>query len=262
MKARAYLRAACVTMEITVREQIRDSFVFFTIFMQPLVIAVLALWMLRGRGGEYAMFVVVGSGLTGLWSGVLFMSGNSITWERWEGTLEPLASVPTPLPVIVAGKVMANIALSFSAMVIGYTLGSLLLGYPMRVGQPGLFFISLILGIASFASLGLIMAPLFLLSPATQALQNGLEFPVYLLAGFLFPVALLPGWTSPFSYVLAPYWAARALHGTSTGGATSAETLLAWGAMLALMLIYGLLSIVLFRRVLVKIRQDATIGLQ
>ena len=49
-------------------------------------------------GDDYAMFVVVGSGLTGFClSSLLFISGNSINAERWQGTLESLVALPSPL---------------------------------------------------------------------------------------------------------------------------------------------------------------------
>jgi len=54
---------------------------------------------------------------------------------------------------------------------------------------------------------------------------------MYILAGFMFPVALLPGWTTPFSYILPPFWAAKALHAASSGGPISDITL-SWGMML------------------------------
>lgn len=61
-----------------------------------MMIAVLALFMLQGKGADYAMFVVIGSGLTGLWSSLLFVSGNSINVERWIGTLETLVACRLP----------------------------------------------------------------------------------------------------------------------------------------------------------------------
>src|SRR4030065_1169204 len=104
----------------------------------------------------------------------------------------------------------------------------------MVVGQPLLFAISLALTMVAFVCFGMVIAPIFLLSPAVQHFQNAIEFPIYMLGGFLFPIALLPGWTTPFSYILAPYWAARALHGTTTGAATLSEVGLCWGMMVAL----------------------------
>ena len=77
-----------VVAEMTFRLQIMDSFIMFGIVIQPLLIATLAMWMLQGKGADAAIYVVVGSGMTGLWSCLLFVSGNSINDERWTGTLE------------------------------------------------------------------------------------------------------------------------------------------------------------------------------
>src|SRR5512135_421872 len=74
---RVFARAAAVSFEVTFKMFLVDSFAIFGVFIQPLIVAALALWMLRGLGGDYAIFVVVGSGLTGLWSTLLFAGGNS-----------------------------------------------------------------------------------------------------------------------------------------------------------------------------------------
>jgi ABC-2 type transport system permease protein len=218
--------------------------------------------MLRDHGGDYGIFVVVGSGLTGLWSSLLFISGNSITHERWTGTLETLVGVPTPMGVIVLGKNLANVLQSLGSMVVSYLLASILFGYALTVAQPLLFAISLLLTVVAFVTFGLVIAPIFIMNPDVQRWQNGLEFPVYILAGFLFPIALLPGWTTPISYLLSPYWAARALHLTSSGGGTSSELLLSWGLLLAFSLAYVVVSRVLFRVMLRKARIEATLGME
>jgi ABC-2 type transport system permease protein len=103
---------------------------------------------------------------------------------------------------------------------------------------------------------------MFLLSPAVQHFQNAMEFPIYMLCGFLFPIALLPGWTTPISYLLAPYWAARALHGTSTGGASLPEVLSEWGMMLLLSAIYLAVSGRLTVLMLNRARADASLRLE
>jgi len=255
-------RTVLVVAEMTLRQNVMDAFIIFTILVQPLLIALLALWMLRDKGQEYAMFVVVGSGMTGLWSSLLFISGNSINVERWSGTLETLVGVPTPLEVIVYGKNLANVIQSLVSMVTSYLLAALLFQYNLHIDQPLLFFFSLLLTILSFISFGLIIAPLFVLNPSVQRWQNAMEFPVYILCGFLFPIAMLPGWTTPLSYLLPPYWAARALHGASTGGAGVGELALSWGLMLLFSLIYFLISGRLFRVMLIKARQNATLDME
>ncbi len=62
---RKNLRVILSAFEVTLRTNIVDAFVLFTILLQPLVIAVLAMWMLSGRDTSNAIYAVVGSGMTG-----------------------------------------------------------------------------------------------------------------------------------------------------------------------------------------------------
>ena len=257
-----YWRTVLTVAEVTLRHQMNDSFILFAILVQPLLIAVLALFMLKDTATNAAMFVVVGSGLTGLWSSLLFISGNSISVERWQGTLESLVGVPTPFDVIVFGKNLANVAQSLLSMIVAYLLAALFFGYSLHMDQPLLFFASLLLSVFAFISFGLVIAPIFVMYREVQQWQNAMEYPVYILAGFLFPVLLLPGWTTPISYILPPYWAAIALHGTSTANAPVQGTLFAWGMMAVLGIIYWFVASRLFKFMLYKARVDATLDVQ
>jgi ABC-2 type transport system permease protein len=257
-----YLRPILSAVEMTLRQNVIDGFIIFTVLIQPLLIAMLALWMLREKAADQAIFIVVGSGLTGLWSSLLFISGNSITRERWSGTLEMLVAQPTPLPVVIFGKNLAHVSQSLGSMIIAYGLSSFIFGYSLVIEQPLHFVISLGLAVVAFVCFGLIIAPIFIMNPAVQGWQNALEFPMYILSGFLFTIALLPDWTTPLSYLLAPYWAARALHGSSSGGAALSEIYFSWGMMLLFSSIYLILSSYLFRKMLYKTRVDATLGFE
>jgi ABC-2 type transport system permease protein len=260
--ASAQLRALRAAAVLAFLSNAFDGFIVFTLIVQPLVIALLGLWILQGTAEDYGIYVVVGSGLTGLWSGLLFISGNSITSERWTGTLEMIAALPTPLPIITLGKTIANVLQSLVSMIGAYLLASLLLGTPLTVSQPFLFAVSIVLMVFAFVSLGMVMAPLFITNPDVQRWQNAIEFPVYILAGFLFPVLLLPTWTTPLSYLLSPYWAAVALHETSSGKGDPAIVAAAWAAMILLSVGYLFLSRFLFRVLLRRARQDGTLGLE
>ena len=257
-----YWRTILTVAEMTLRQQMTDGFIIFTVLFQPIIIALLGLFMLKDKGPDAAIFVVVGSGLTGLWSSLLFISGSSIGRERWSGTLESLVAVPMPFEVIVFGKNLANVTQSLLSMVFGYFIAAYVFGYSLVIQQPLLFVASLLLSVVAFISFGLIIAPIFVMNPGVRAWQNAMEFPVYILCGFLFPVLLLPNWTIPVSYLLPPYWAARALHGTSTGGASLNEILFAWGMMLLFSLIDLIVASRLFKVMLYKVRVDATLGLE
>ncbi len=257
---KTYLRVIKLAFIFTIKQAMTDAFVIFGIFVQPLIIAIMALFVLGEQGDEIAIFIVVGSGLTGLWDSVLFQSGSSITQERWTGTLEALVGMPTPLGVIVFGKNLAFVTQALGSMIASYTLASIIFGYPLSVESPMLFIISVILTVLSLVCLGLVLATLFVLNPDVQRWQNGLEFPVFILAGFLFPIAILPQWTTPLSYILAPYWAAVALHLSSSAKPGILEISTPWAMMALLGVIYLFLAFWLFKKMLFKARVEATLS--
>jgi ABC-2 type transport system permease protein len=257
-----YWRTVLIVAEMSIRTQLSDGFVLFAIVFQPMIIAILALFMLKDRGGDFAMFVVVGSGLTGLWSSLLFVSGNSINVERWTGTLESLVGVPTPFDVIVFGKNLANVFQSLLSMVFSYALAAWIFGYSLTLSQPVLFFVTLLLSMFAFICFGLTIAPVFVMYRSVQQWQNAMEFPVYILCGFLFPIALLPGWTTPISYLLPPYWAALALHGTSTARMPFQQTAFCWVMMILFSLVDLAIASQLFKFMLYKARVDATLDVE
>ncbi|OGO20192.1 MAG: hypothetical protein A2Z14_10575 [Chloroflexi bacterium RBG_16_48_8] len=252
-------RVVLAAFELTVKQSFTDSFVLFGILVQPLIIAILGIWMLKERGGDYGIFVVVGSGMTGLWTNLVFMSGNSITEERWTGTLEFLVAQPTPIQWVIFGKNLASVLQSLLSMLGSYVLAALIFNLSLEMAHPFYFAISLILGVISFICFGLVIAPVFVMNPSVQRWQNSMEYPIYILCGFLFPIALLPGWTTPLSYLLSPYWAAHALHGASSGTLTFSEFALSWFMMLLFSAIYLVISQKLFRVMLRKARIDATL---
>lgn len=247
--------------EMTWKQIAIDSFVMFTVVIQPLVIALLGLWMLRDSRPDAAIFVVIGSGMSGLWSSMIFISGNSINNERWTGTLETLVAMPTPLWVVTLGRNLANVTQSLLSMIAAYLAASLFMGYALSVNHPVYFVLSLLFTVLAFITFGLILSPIFLINPVVQQFQNALEFPVYLLCGFLFPIALLPGWTTPLSYLLTPYWAALALHESAHGEGDLTIILGSWGILLLSATVYLAISRRLFEVILRRVREDGTIGL-
>jgi ABC-2 type transport system permease protein len=163
---------------------------------------------------------------------------------------------------VVAGKSVANTVLSLSSMVFGYVLVSLLFGFKLTITNPPAFLASLVLALFSLIAMGLLIAAFMSLNIGATVWVNALEFPMYILGGFLFPIALLPDWVTPLSYLLAPYWAARALHGTSSGAAPLGDVLLSWGMLIFFSVVYLFVSRWLFEKLLHRARVDATLGLQ
>jgi len=132
----------------------------------------------------------------------------------------------------------------------------------MTIDQPLLFAISILVSLFGFISFSLMIAPTFVMYRSVQQFQNTMEYPVFILAGFLFPILLLPNWTIPLSYLLPPYWAAVALHGTSTGNASLEQTFFALGMILVFSVLDLFVASRLFKAMLYKVRVDATLDVQ
>jgi len=257
----ANLRVVLTTFELDVKQQAVDLFMIFGVVIQPLLIAIMAIYMLLERDPSRGIYVVVGSGMTGLWTSLLFRGTFNINAERFMGTLEGIVASPSSLATVVMGKTLASVTLSFLSMIFSYGLASIVFRFPLTIAQPLPFFVSLLVTIPAFISFGLLISPLMAVNLSLSGWVNALEYPMYILGGFLFPILLLPDWSNPLSYVLAPYWAARVLHATSSGSATLSDILLSWGMMLVLSGIYMAASYRLFRIVLHRARVEATLSM-
>jgi ABC-2 type transport system permease protein len=258
---RANLRVVRTAFELDVKQQAVDLFMIFGVIVQPLLIAIMAIYMLLERDPTRGIYVVIGSGMTGLWTSLLFRWTFNINAERFLGTLEGIVASPTSLGTVVIGKTLASVSMSLLSMIFSFGLAALIFRFPLTIAQPVPFLASLLITVFSFISFGLLISPLMAVNLSLSGWVNALEYPMYILGGFLFPILLLPGWSNPVSYVLAPYWAARVLHATSGGWAALPEILLCWGMMLLLGATYILISYRLFKIVLHRARVDATLSM-
>jgi ABC-2 type transport system permease protein len=243
---RMTLRAVAVTFEMALRQAAADSFVIFAVLFQPMLIAVLALWMLKDREAGNAIFVVVGSALTGLWSSVLFVCGNSITQERWTGTLETLIGLPTPISVIVFGKNLAFTVQSLLSMVVSYILAAWLFSFPLRVEQPFLFAISIAFMVISFVSLGLLLGCMSLITLNVMFINNTMYFLLLIFSGANLDISTLPTWMQAVSQVL-PLTRSIAAARRVIAGDSLANVAPLLAAELLIGIVYITLGYVLFR---------------
>jgi ABC-2 type transport system permease protein len=260
---KANLRVIYIAMIFHLKQIAVDSFVIFTVIVQPLLVATLAIYMLRRNTDFEAIYVIIGSALTGLWSGTLFFSSSNINFERRAGTLELIVASPTHLAMVVLGKTLANTGMSLGSILISYPMAALLFGFHLKIVNPVLFFISTLFAILSFISLSLLVSSFMSVSLGARVWENALEFPMYILSGFMFPITLLPIWVTPLSYVLAPFWVARVLHMTAVHNTISQlEVVRIWGYIFVLALIYCFISAWLFKVLLKKARAESTLGYQ
>ena len=151
--------------------------------------------------GFMALTVVMGT-LTGL--------GAAISREKEQGTMDGIMVAPISRNAIVAGKMTAQ-------TVRGLIQGFLILGLSMLLfgvqvyGSPVLMVVVMLLGVSSFAGIGLIVTSVAPEQETAQMMMMLLQFPMTFLSGLLFPMDQLPGWLQWVGKALPLYYAADAL---------------------------------------------------
>lgn len=152
---------------------------------------------------------------------------NSISYERWEGTLEYTFMAPVSRLVHLSG--VSFFAACFAALRGLVIIGGLMVFMPLTfhgANVPGLL---LVLGVSSlaFAGLGLMAAILPVMSPEHGAQATNIFQGVLLLvSGVYYPVSVLPHWLQPFAVISPATYAlsaSRKLLGVFDPGSTPAH---------------------------------------
>jgi ABC-2 type transport system permease protein len=107
--------------------------------------------------------------------------------------------------------------------------GRVLFGIEVPLEHPLGFALALVATVVSIGALGFLLAVSFVRYRTAWALGNMIEYPVWLIGGFLVPLTLLPGWVRPISWVLAPTWGVDAVREAALGGNPWPETALCLG---------------------------------
>jgi ABC-2 type transport system permease protein len=163
--------------------------------------------------------------------------------------------------VIYGGKIAGTLVFSLVSVGFSYAIGAWLFSYPITVADPAGFAVSFAFALVALWATGMLFAPLGILWRAVGQFLGLMEYPIYSLSGFLFPILLLPVWTIPVSYLLPPYWAAVALHGSANGELDLPGLARVWAVLVVTAVALMLMSSRLFVAVLHRARRVGSLAL-
>ena len=79
--------------------------VLFMVLVQPLALAAITAYVLRPiLAAAGTIRIVLGGGMAGMWTSLLFGAAYSFDDERWAGTIDLLSGAPAPLTGISAAS--------------------------------------------------------------------------------------------------------------------------------------------------------------
>ena len=257
---RSLIRAGWRSFVTSMRLRVVSPWAYLNWLVFTVLFASVGLFVLTSNGFERVAYGVLGGGIIGFWSVAYLEGGNAIQGERWEGTLEQIFAVPTPLFVIVIGKIFGSLLLGFLSFIPTVALAYFGFHAVLPGFDPLRFAISMGVLATTFFVISVALTPLFAISRTAFTVLNGLELGVYGLCGFMFPISQLPGWLQPISLALSPTWATRALYAAASPSAGSDITN-DWFIALGLSAVYLAASIFLYRFVEFRARVTGELAL-
>jgi ABC-2 type transport system permease protein len=186
--------------------------------------ATIALIGVAARDYQLTLTLAIGVVLWGFLSTLFNEISNSISYERWEGTLEYTFMAPVSRLVHLFG--VGLFATFYSIVRMAIILGGLMLFLDLNLKGANLagFLIVLLVGSLAFIGLGVMAACLPVFSPERGAeATNIMQGTLLLVSGIYYPVEILPRWLQPFAalspatYVLS---ASRKLFGIGNEAST------------------------------------------
>lgn len=197
-----------------------------------------------------AFYIYVGSVMTGV-------SWAVIDDREHYRTLKYIYIAPLRIPLYLIGRGMARVLTGTVAVIITLLAGLLFLNLRIEfsaINWP-LLLLTLLLGVAMLAMLGLILAGVTLqIANHVWFIGDAVAGALYLFSGAIFPLDVLPIWLRPIGFMMPlAYWLEllrRSLVGDIAEAFptfTQLSDLQLFGILVAMTLAFGVLAVVVFR---------------
>jgi ABC-2 type transport system permease protein len=196
---------AGVRLQVTIFRRGWDN--FLALVTVPLfTIAFLAITRHAGRP-DLTSYAVLAPAMVAVIGMAILTSGEVVTQDRGNGSLELALAAPARFPVVVIGRVLTVTVVSLVAVVEAWLVAWIVFGVTVPVPHAGAF--ALVLAITALATVGtaLLMSSVFVAARSARTFQNTISYPLYLLGGAFVPVSLLPGPLHPVCRAVYLSWA-------------------------------------------------------
>ncbi len=197
----------------------RSAFDGLLAILWPLFFATVAFLMFRaGSDPESLLFASLGAAVMGVWTATSVPASSMLQRQRWQGTLELLAAAPSHFSIVLLPMTIATATIGIYCMAATLFWGRVVFGIELEIAHPFAFAVGIPATILSIGMLGFVQAVAFVRFRTAWALGAALEYPVWLICGFLVPLTEFPDWVRPISWLLAPTWGMRAIREAALGG--------------------------------------------
>jgi ABC-2 type transport system permease protein len=242
--SRQFLRLAWRQMQVQIRIRTLNWYTLLLFVLQPAIFSGVGILLARAAGQAVPdlVYIVIGGGIMGMWSGLVFTSTFDITRDRRDGTLELIVGSPTSLGTVEAIRTFTNVIAGLFSLGAAFLVAMLVFRYPLAGMDLAGVLVSLLLIMFAMWCIGVFLANFLAWSRLTGSFVDLLEIPVAVLCGFMYPIRVLPAWLQTFSVLIPIRWALEALDASLLGGFDRSFLLGRWGVALLVSLLFWFLS--------------------
>jgi ABC-2 type transport system permease protein len=258
---RMNIRAMLHTVKVHMKLSMARPMFQFVILIQPFMFATIGILIYGEAESEHIFhYVALGSGFMTLWSSIVFSSASDVNRERLYGALELIFVAPTSFANTLVGKIIGNTILGILSMMISIIYLLIFFRIRLEISEPFLFVLSFLFVIVTLSVFAFFLAMAFTLSRKVEMLMNSIEYPIYLICGFMFPISHLPDWAEPISWVLPPTWAIQLLREVSRESITFNHVWQPFSCLVLVTILYLMLAKGCYILVEKKVRIKGTLG--
>lgn len=238
-------------MNIQVRLRALSLFSFGLLVFQPAVFSAVGYLLARlaGKPAPDLVYVIIGGGIMGMWSSMVFTSFFDISNDRREGTLELIVGSPTSLTTVLAVRMLTNVLTGATSMLLSFLVVFLFFDLTIPLYNLPFILISLLILMFGFWCIGVFLAHFRVWSRASGMFINYLELPVAILAAFMFPISYLPRWILWLSNSIPVRWGVSGLNISFQPQMQASTIWLDWLFAVGVSSIYLLVTYFMSRRI-------------
>ncbi|MDR3573554.1 MAG: ABC transporter permease [Anaerolineaceae bacterium] len=231
-------------MNVQLKTRIFNQYTILLFFLQPLVFSAVGMILARAAGNATPdlVYTVIGGGIMGMWSGLVFTSTYDITRDRLYGTLELIVGSPTSLGKVEAIRTFTNVMSGLVSLAAAFLAAMLIFNYSLAGANLLGALISLLLILFGLWTIGIFLADFLIWSRLSDLMVDFVELPVAVLCGFMYPLRILPYWMQAISAVFPIRWALQALDECLSGSRDLAVLGLQWGLAFGISLVFWALA--------------------
>jgi len=220
------------------------AFLFFSLIMPLAFLFIYA--GIFGRGNSQAMPYLLAEVLALTVMGSFWGLSVQLVTFREQGILRRFRLAPIGAAEMLASSIISNYILTIPTVIIEFYLARQIFHMSSMGNLMGVF-VLVTLGIATFATLGLVIASVTNTMQETQIINQIIWFAFLFLSGVTVPLPILPKLVQKFSYFLPATYLVSGLQQTMVDHAGLSELGLDVASMLGCTLIAFLVSTQLFR---------------